>query len=72
MSKKYVCDICNSIIDNPYKARMREFYVGFDFTNHMAVPVDIKTFKTKIDICGCCFDGLRNAAIKKEKNDENS
>ena len=65
MSKKYVCDICDSVIDNPYKMHMREFYVGCDFTENGVVPADIKTFKTKIHICGCCFDALRNAVNKK-------
>lgn len=29
MAKKYVCDICGRVIDDPYSAKMREFYLKF-------------------------------------------
>lgn len=68
MSKKYVCDICNKVIDDPYHAKMREFYVGAGFEDGHVCPINIKTFKFKIDICGNCFETLRKAASKKEEN----
>lgn len=64
MSKKYVCDICNKVMDDPYEAHMREFYIGHGYENGHAYLTPIKTFKTKIDICGECFKKIK---VKEEK-----
>lgn len=66
MSKKYICDICNAVIDDPYKAQMREFYIGCEYESGSLHPIPIKTFKTKIHICDVCFKTLKNAAVRKE------
>lgn len=63
--KTYVCDSCNSIIADPYEARMKEFLytVGYDFG--MVFPVKTRCRK-KLHLCGKCFDNLKHIAKQKE------
>lgn len=70
MSKKYICDMCETVIDNPYSVKMREFYIGADYECGTVFPIPIKTSKFKIHICGDCFRTLKNIKDKKEKCDD--
>lgn len=64
----YRCDNCNKVISDPYKVKMKEFYVGVDtdYFSGIAIPVERKR-KIKIDLCDDCFKGLQAIAEKKER-----
>jgi len=64
--KTYICDICQKVIDNPYKMKMREFYVGVSFFEYCCVPEETSR-KTKIHLCGDCFEMLKNKAKKVKR-----
>lgn len=65
------CDACGRIVDSPYKARMKEFYVGEDFENGHFWDVNAWR-KTKIHLCKNCYKGLYCVAtkIREERNHE--
>lgn len=58
MSKVYKCDSCCGMIENPYIAKMKEFYLGTIFDFGMAFPEETK-IKRKIHLCESCFKGLK-------------
>ena len=43
--KTYVCDSCNAIIEDPYMARMKEFFYTSEYDFGMAFPVAMKDRK---------------------------
>ena len=49
--KVYQCDCCNKVISDPYKVKMKEFYVGvdIDYFSGIEIPVERKR-KIKIDL----------------------
>ena len=55
--KVYKCDSCGAMIENPYTAKMKEFYVGCTFEKGMALPEDAKQ-KVKVHLCEQCYRGL--------------
>lgn len=59
MSKEYVCDCCKAIIENPYKVKMKEFYIGAEIDSCGIFPVDSKR-TTKIHLCDNCYKALKN------------
>ena len=65
MSKVYKCDSCERLIENPYKAKMKEFYLGCKFDFGMCFPEESKR-KVKIHLCEDCFKGLYHIAKECE------
>lgn len=55
--KTYQCDGCGKVIKNPYKAKVREFFIGCNFDFGMALPENSKR-KTKVHLCEDCYHGL--------------
>ena len=70
MSKVYKCDSCGATIENPYKVKMKEFYIGAKFDLGMCFPEDSKQ-KVKIHLCGKCYKGLCTIA-NKVRSDNNA
>ena len=64
MAKAYACDACGTTMTDPYEAKMREFYVGAEFECGMAFPCNVKTFKSKVHLCGKCYHALKTIARK--------
>lgn len=64
--KVYQCDSCKKVIKTPYEEKMKEFYVGCEFTLGAAFPTFEKR-KVKIHLCEDCFQGLHLIAEKKRK-----
>lgn len=64
--KTYICDICQAVIPDPYKVKMREFYIGAAFYEYCCLPEKMKR-KTKIHLCGDCFENFR-MIIKEKRN----
>lgn len=64
----YQCDSCKKIIHNPYKVKMKEFYVGIDmeYFTRIGIPIECKR-KIKIQLCDDCYEGLHLIAEKKER-----
>ena len=65
--KTYVCDSCRKIIDNPYEAKMKEFYYTAEYDFGTVFPSPFKEKKI-IHLCEKCFLGL--SLIAKEKGGE--
>ena len=65
MAKVYQCDACGEVMGNPYKAKMREFFIGCSYElDHTFPSFDIRT--TRIHLCETCYKGLRKLAENKE------
>lgn len=66
--KVYQCDCCNKVISDPYKVKMKEFYVGVDieYFSGIAIPFECKR-KIKIHLCDDCFKGLHVIAERKKR-----
>ncbi len=64
--KVYQCDSCEKVIKEPYDSKMKEFYVGCEFTLGVALPTFEKR-KVKIHLCEDCYRGLHLIAEKKRK-----
>lgn len=62
--KTYACDSCKTMIDNPHKVKMKEFYYAVEYDWGLRFPVEAKT-KQKIHLCDKCFLGLRTIAERK-------
>ena len=68
--KVYKCDACGCVITDPYKVKMKEFYIGTVSSLIAYCPnSDIQKIK-KIHLCEECFKGLHLVAKKsfKEQN----
>ena len=57
MAKVIICDICHKVIDDPYVAQMREFFIGTEFDHGYALPCRCKNRK-KIHLCNGCYKGF--------------
>ena len=66
MARVYKCDSCEEMIENPYKEKMREFFVGCSFEIFGVVPKNEKR-KVKIHLCEDCYKGLHLIADKVRK-----
>ena len=72
MSKVYKCDCCEVMINNPYKAKMKEFYVGVDFDLVCgALPLSKKN-TTVIHLCEECYKGLKEIGGRVKSGEENN
>ena len=67
--KIYQCDSCKKVIENPYEAEMKEFYVGCEFDSMGIMPVNSKK-KTTVHLCEECFKGLNLIAKNIKSNIE--
>ncbi len=58
----------NKVISDPYKVKMKKFYVGvdIDYFSGIEIPVERKR-KIEIHLCDDCFKGLHAIAEKKER-----
>ena len=65
MAKAYICDACGITMENPYEAKMREFYVGVEFDYGHAFPCNVKTRKFKVHLCDECYHSLNELAREK-------
>ena len=64
--KRYVCDACHSVIDNPYNAHMKEFLVSYTYERGVgAIPVDFKQ-RRKIHMCGHCWEEFLKTCLRRE------
>lgn len=68
MAKVHLCDICEQPVKDPYKAKMRTFYLGSEIDEHGVWPVPIKTFKKRVDICGECYAALKKGVKNVKEN----
>lgn len=55
--KVYKCDSCGKMIENPYKIKMKEFFVGVDFDITGMFPKKTKLTK-RVHICDECYECL--------------
>ena len=62
--KAYICNICLKPIIDPYKSNMREFSIDLDYDLGYPLPTHRKE-KSKIHLCGDCFDELKQIAIRR-------
>lgn len=69
MAKIYVCDACDSVIKDPHKLKMKEFYMRptFEFGN---IDFIEDSQKIKIHLCDDCFHALNELAKKKLVGDK--
>jgi hypothetical protein len=65
MARVYVCDICNTLLKNPYDVHMREFFIGIEFDLCGGMPCDVKSRKRRVHICGDCYKALQEAGRKR-------
>ena len=65
MAKTYVCDACGTVIDNPYKARMKEFCIGCEYDLCGVFP-KFTTIRKKVHLCDECYHALNKLAERKE------
>ena len=65
MAKCYKCDACGKTIENPYKAKMKEFCIGCQHEVTGTFPW-YTTRKTAVDLCDDCFHALCKIAKSKE------
>ena len=63
MAKVYVCDACGITIENPYEAKMKEFYVGCSFELCGVLPSFDKR-RVKVHLCDDCYHALCEIATK--------
>lgn len=61
--KGYVCDFCGSVIKDPYKVKMKEFYLACVYSEHGVSPVEAKR-KRKVHICGECFKKIAKGSVE--------
>lgn len=66
MAKCYVCDACGITIEDPYEAKMKEFYIGCDFEIYGVFPAP-RRVKKKVHLCDECYHSLHEIA-KKDGN----
>ena len=66
MAECYVCDACGVTITDPYKVKMKEFYIGCDFTEFGDFPVCCRV-KKKIHLCDECYHALHELARRPIK-----
>lgn len=64
--KVYQCDACKKVIRDPYKVKMKEFYIGTIFDDGTYFPIDTNR-KTKVHLCDACYGGLSLIANKVAK-----
>lgn len=69
--KIYKCDSCGRMIKDPYREKMKEFYIVLDDEFGICIPRNRKR-RTKVDICSECWWGLRQISEKalEAKNHE--
>lgn len=67
--KRYVCDSCQKIINNPYEVRMKEFFISTEYDYGMVFPVPTKT-KRRIHLCDDCFNALKHMGKTEEGAEE--
>lgn len=70
MSKVYQCDSCGQVTDTPHEEKMKEFYIGAEFTEYGVFPCS-DTRKVKIHLCPTCYKGLKAIGLNsiQEKRD---
>lgn len=68
--KVYQCDACKKTIIDPYKVKMKEFYMGCHFDLFGVFPEDSKR-KVKIHLCDNCYRALHLIAENK-RSDNNA
>lgn len=62
----YICDACGSVITDPYKVKMKEFYIGCEFDYGTVFPRH-STRKQKIHLCDGCYRNLKNLVKETRK-----
>jgi hypothetical protein len=68
MAKVFACDACGCMVEDPYEAKMKEFYIGVSFEMDGAFPVRRRR-KEIVHLCEECYHGLQAIAKKKVQND---
>lgn len=67
MAQVFTCDCCKEVITNPYKLKMKEFYVGMYFDADLGGNVELESMnvkrKVKIHLCDDCWRGLRKIGM---------
>lgn len=55
----YQCDCCKEVITDPYKVKMKEFYLRVDTDCLSGTPIPIESKgRIKIHLCDECYKGL--------------
>lgn len=67
MAKAYVCDACGLTIKDPYRVKMKEFYVGMDICLDIALPRPSKR-RVQVELCDECYHALHEIAKEKADN----
>lgn len=62
--KVYQCDSCKRTIIDPYREKMKEFYLESNYDCGMCFPVKRRR-KIKIHLCANCYEGLHIIAKNK-------
>ena len=68
--KVYKCDCCGTMMENPYRANMKQFRIvaGFDLSG--VFPENSRS-RVKVHFCEDCFRGLKEIGLKALKEKEN-
>ena len=61
MAECYVCDACGITITDPYSVKMKEFYIGCEFTECGVFPAPRRA-KKKVHLCDECYHALNELA----------
>ena len=69
MATAYICDACGETMTDPYKAKMKEFYIGCSYEWYDVFPVN-STRKVKVQLCHECYEGLHMIAMKVKDGDK--
>jgi hypothetical protein len=64
MAECYVCDACGIAITNPYTVKMKEFYVGCEFSEIGVFHARRHAIK-KVHLCYECYHALNEIAKEK-------
>lgn len=63
--RKYVCDLCGKVIENPYKAKLTQFCFMVKSEPYGVFEEDTK-LKFKIDLCKGCLEKLITVKDKEK------
>lgn len=71
MSKRYICDVCYKVINNPFELKMKEFCIGTEIDEFGCWPCTAK-YRSKIHMCGDCYSKFVQYIRKGAFDDEHS
>lgn len=63
--KVYQCDCCKDITTDPYKAKIREFYLSQEHKYLIGAFVQ-RAVRRTITLCGSCYQKISNASVNEK------